>query len=216
MSIAALSWRIPKENPIVPVNSSKKEKNEDIKNKNTIIENNTPNSLEKSSIFNLVPTNEVVSIDNSMKTKQFYQLWLNLFLNITCGIGIISVAKTMINDVYSVDASYAAAYVSALSISNLAGRFIWANASDYLGRKQTYGLFFATGIPLYASIPFTSQFFGVSDGIAGLVCFSGATLTLLSYYGAGFSCGPGFVADLFGAKNAGAINGRLLTAWSGN
>jgi hypothetical protein len=38
---------------------------------------------------------------------------------------------------------------------------------------------------------------------------------VLSIYGGGFVTGPAYLADMFGTKFAGAIHGRLLTAWSG-
>ena len=32
--------------------------------------------------------------------------------------------------------------VSLISIFNAAGRFLWASASDYIGRRNTYTVFF--------------------------------------------------------------------------
>ena len=37
------------------------------------------------------------------------------------------------------------------------GRFFWASASDYLGRKRTYAIFFGAGMLLYLSIPWIAQ-----------------------------------------------------------
>ena len=40
-----------------------------------------------------------------------------------------------------------------ISVFNMLGRFFWASSSDYLGRRNTYSIFFALGIVLYLSIP---------------------------------------------------------------
>ena len=50
--------------------------------------------------------------------------------------------------------AFAATYVVMISAFNMVGRFIWASASDYLGRRNTYWIFFLLGIALYLSVPF--------------------------------------------------------------
>ncbi len=100
-----------------------------------------------------------VDIDQALTTPQFYQLWIMLCLNVTAGIGVLAVAKTMLTEVFGttlpaiVDKDFAAQYVLWASVFNMTGRFGWASASDYLGRKSTYTIFFALGSVLYLSIP---------------------------------------------------------------
>ncbi len=48
-----------------------------------------------------------------------------------------------------VDAGFAATYVMMISVFNMLGRFFWASTSDYIGRRNTYWIFFALGIALY-------------------------------------------------------------------
>ena len=54
-----------------------------------------------------------VDIDQALKTPQFYQLWIVLCLNVTAGIGVIGVARTMMTDIFGstlpgiVDTSFA-------------------------------------------------------------------------------------------------------------
>ncbi|CAD7945557.1 unnamed protein product [Amoebophrya sp. A120] len=47
-----------------------------------------------------------------------------------------------------------------------------------------------------------------------LLAYCGFTCMLMSFYGGQFSVLPSYVADLFSEKHAGAIHGRILTAWS--
>ena len=70
-----------------------------------------------------------------------------------------------------VDTAFAATYVVMISAFNMVGRFIWASASDYIGRRNTYWIFFLLGIVLYLSIPFSAQQVSASPSIVWLVYF---------------------------------------------
>ena len=161
-----------------------------------------------------------VDIDQALKTPQFYQLWIVLCLNVTAGIGVLGVARTMITEIFGsslpqiVDTSFAATYVVMISAFNMVGRFIWASASDYVGRRNTYWIFFVLGIVLYLSIPFAAAQVSVNPSVVWLVYFYAATMIIFTMYGGGFATIPAYLADIFGAKYVGGIHGRLLTAWS--
>jgi MFS family permease len=150
-----------------------------------------------------------VAVDEAFKTRQFWQLWLVLCMNVTAGIGILETASPMIQEMFPghVTAATAGGFVGLLSIFNMAGRFIWSSTSDYIGRRNTYMIFFTLGIVLYASIP--------SIGHVGSVpLFVAVAVILLSMYGGGFATIPAYLKDVFGTMHVGAIHGRLLTAWS--
>src|SRR6202034_4153003 len=106
-----------------------------------------------------------------------------------------------------VTAAAAGGFVGLLSIFNMAGRFFWASTSDYIGRKNTYFIFFALGFVLYALVPY----FGSAGNLALFVlCFG----VILSMYGGGFATVPAYLRDMFGTRYVGAIHGLLITAWS--
>lgn len=165
-------------------------------------------------------TEHDVHIDEALKTPQFWQLWLMLCLNVTAGIGVIAVAKTMMKDIFGgvlpdiVNLEFAATYVLMISVFNMGGRFFWASISDYIGRKNTYFIFFGLGTLLYASIPFAAQAVSVAPSITWLVMFYAATMLIFTMYGGAFATIPAYLADIFGTKYVGGIHGRLLTAWS--
>jgi MFS family permease len=94
-----------------------------------------------------------------------------------------------------------------MSLFNMGGRFCWATFSDYIGRKNTYAVFFLLGIALYICVPTTGKVGSVSLFV---LCF----LIIISMYGGGFSTIPAYLRDVFGTMHVGAIHGRLLTAWS--
>ncbi len=165
-------------------------------------------------------TTHNVDIDQALKTPQFYQLWIVLCLNVTAGIGVLGVARTMITEIFGsslpqvVDTTFAATYVVMISAFNMVGRFIWASASDYIGRRNTYWVFFVLGILLYLSIPWTAQQVSVSPSVVWLIYFYAATMIIFTMYGGGFATIPAYLADIFGTRFVGGIHGRLLTAWS--
>jgi MFS family permease len=152
-----------------------------------------------------------VDVNTAIKTPQFYFLWLVLALNVTAGIGILEQASPMIQDLFhgQVTPAAAAGFVGVLSIFNMAGRFIWASCSDFLGRKPTYMIFFALGAVLYSLLPYTGT--QHLDSVALFVIVAGV---LISMYGGGFATIPAYLRDMYGAYNVSAIHGRLLTAWS--
>ena len=165
-------------------------------------------------------SNNEVHIDEALKTRQFYQLWIVLCFNVTAGIGVLSVARTMMTEIFGttlpaiVDGAFAATYVVMISAFNMVGRFFWASISDFLGRKTTYWIFFALGIALYLSIPYSARQVSVSPAVVWLVYFYAATMIIFTMYGGAFATIPAYLADLFGTRYVGGIHGRLLTAWS--
>ena len=159
-------------------------------------------------------TQNNVHIDQAIKTRQFWLLWIVLCFNVTAGIGVIGVAKTMINEIFGdlviVTAAFAGTYVLMISVFNMVGRFFWASTSDFIGRKNTYHCFFVLGTILYCTIPFWSGM----GGTTALIGFYIATMIIFTMYGGGFATIPAYLADIFGTMHVGGIHGRLLTAWS--
>ncbi|HQT64889.1 MAG: MFS transporter [Acidocella sp. 20-57-95] len=164
--------------------------------------------VPKASASRLV-TSGTVDVGTALRTPQFYLLWMVLFLNVTAGIGVISQASPMIQEMFKgqVTAITAAGFVGLLSLFNMGGRFFWASTSDKIGRKATYFIFFLLGVVLYASIPSIARL----GSIAGFVLCYGI---ILSMYGGGFSTIPAYLKDMFGTRHVGAIHGCLLVAWS--
>lgn len=165
-------------------------------------------------------TRHHVDIDEALKTPQFYLIWIVLCFNVTAGIGVLGVAKTMMSDIFGralpelVDGAFAATYVLMISAFNMVGRFAWASLSDTIGRKRVYTVFFALGIALYLVVPWCAAAAGGEHALAALVAFYATTMIIFTMYGGGFATIPAYLADVFGTKFVGGIHGRTLTAWS--
>jgi MFS family permease len=152
-----------------------------------------------------------VAVTQAWRTPQFWLLWIMLFVNVTAGIGILEQAAPMIQDLFKGGISPAAAvgFVGILSIFNMAGRFLWASVSDFIGRKATYFTFFVLGAVLYFFLPLTRQ-----DHLNSVPLFVAIAALVISMYGGGFATIPAYLKDLFGGYHVSAIHGRVLTAWS--
>ena len=150
-----------------------------------------------------------VHVDVALRTKPFWLLWAVLCLNVTAGIGVLGQASPMIQEMFpsAISPAAAAGFVGLLSIANMAGRFIWSSASDYIGRRNTYTVYFALGAVLYGLVPSAGH-------MQNVVLFVLAYAVIISMYGGGFATIPAYLRDVFGVMHVGAIHGRLLTAWS--
>jgi MFS family permease len=154
-------------------------------------------------------TSAQVEVGTAFKTPQFWLLWIVLCMNVSAGIGVLSQASAMSQEMFParITAAAAAGFVGLLSLANMIGRFFWSSLSDAIGRKTTYAIFFTLGALLYAVIPTTGTMGSIALFVLGYAI-------ILSMYGGGFATIPAYLRDLFGTMQVGAIHGRLLTAWS--
>ncbi|WP_223551599.1 OFA family MFS transporter [Aestuariivivens sp. NBU2969] len=149
---------------------------------------------------------DMANIDASeaLKTTRFYYIWLMMFINIACGIAIISAASPMMQEKLNYSPMEAAAIVGLIGVFNGLGRILWSSLSDYLGRANTYIVFFVFQILAFYFLP------KITMELSFLVIL----FTVITMYGGGFATLPAFLGDLFGTKQLGAIHGLVLTAWA--
>lgn len=158
---------------------------------------------------------------NVLKTRQFWLLWTALVCQAGSAYSIIGGAKTLMTDIYSVSyplivtSSFAAMFVSMISAFNLSGRLAWGGVSDKIGRKRTFDLLFALGIPFYLGIPFSAHLLetgGMEQStIMPLALFYASVCLTITCFGGGAAISPAYVSDLFGPKYAAANAGQLLS-----
>lgn len=139
----------------------------------------------------------------SLNSPRFYYIWIMMFINIACGIAIISAASPMMQEKLDYTPMQAAAIVGFIGVFNGLGRITWSTLSDYLGRANTFILFFAFQILAFYFLPKI----GV-ESVFLIILF-----TVITMYGGGFAMLPAFLGDLFGTKQLGAIHGMVLAAW---
>lgn len=160
----------------------------------------TRTTKDKSTMY--VHTHGMLAND-AMKTWQFGALWWVFFINITCGIGLLSLASPMAQEAIGMTPTAAASLVGIIGIFNGGGRIAWSTISDYFGRAQTYILFFIIQIIAFYLLAETNS----------VLTFQILILLIITCYGGGFSCMPAYLADLYGIRQLSTIHGRILTAW---
>jgi MFS family permease len=167
-----------------------------------------------------------VHVSKAWKTRSFWYVWGALCMIVSAGLGVLSMASPMLQEIFGgrligVDlgidalnadqraqiAIVAVGFTGLLSLFNIGGRLFWAVLSDRVGRQKVYYCFFLLGIPLYALMPTF-----ISHG--NLVLFVTGFCVIMSMFGGAFAAVPAYLSDLFGPEMVGAIQGRVLTAWS--
>jgi MFS transporter, OFA family, oxalate/formate antiporter len=143
------------------------------------------------------------TLGESLKSWQWWVLWLLLFLNTSAGISIISQESPMFQEITGASALIAASMVGIASIGNAFGRVFWAWVSDLVTRRMTFVIMFVIQIGLF-------WFFTNIHAVLPIVIVA---FLILMCYGGGFGTMPAFAADYFGPRNVGPIYGLMLTAW---
>jgi OFA family oxalate/formate antiporter-like MFS transporter len=140
----------------------------------------------------------------ALKTRRFYYIWIMMFINITCGIAIIAAASPMMQEKLAYTPMQAATVVGLIGVFNGFGRILWSGLSDFLGRPNTYVIFFAFQVLAFYFLP----------QIGTELLFLMILFTVITMYGGGFATLPAFLGDLFGTKQLGAIHGMVLAGWA--
>ena len=144
------------------------------------------------------------SIKKTILNPYFILIWLIFFLNISAGLALISVASPMLKSL-SVTPKIIAIIVSIMGIFNGVGRLIFSAISDRLKSRCVIYLIIsclAYAISVLAQIKTNNVLVPV------------ALIVVSACYGAGFSCLPSLLSDIFGMENISKIHGITLTAWA--
>lgn len=145
-----------------------------------------------------------ITSKEALHSRRFYYIWIMMFINITCGIAIIAAASPMMQEKLGYTPMQAATAVGLIGVFNGLGRFLWSGLSDYLGRANTYVIFFGFQILAFYFLP----------QITVEIMFLTLLFTVITMYGGGFATLPAFLGDLFGTKQLGAIHGLVLASWA--
>lgn len=137
-----------------------------------------------------------------LRDRYFHRCWLFMFLNISCGLCLIPLAKQMMkNPVVGYTEGLIGTIIILCGLMNGGGRFLFAWWSDKLARRTNILL-----ILLSISVGImTASFWAPAIGLALLV--------INACYGAGFSVIPAILSDHFGMTDISKIHGAVLSAW---
>ncbi len=139
---------------------------------------------------------------------KFIGIWLVFYINITCGLALISHEKEIFTAVGL--GSVAALLCTLTGFFNAAGRLGYSTIGDHLNDRNTiYKIILISELLFTAIALFTGA---VSSGIAFL-CVALLIVVNLGY-GGGFSNLPTLLSDVYGMGKISSIHGIALSAWA--
>lgn len=142
-----------------------------------------------------------------LTNKTFIGIWLMFYINITCGLALISQEKGILAFI----GFGAIGLVSSLTaIFNAGGRIAFSSWGDRLkDRNSIYKIIFISSIVI---ILCTVIFDGINNSMAILII---ALLCIVNAgYGGGFSSLPPLLSDRFGIDSISTVHGLALSAWA--
>lgn len=142
-----------------------------------------------------------------LKNKTFIGIWLMFYINITCGLALISQEKGILAFI----GFGAIGLVSSLTaVFNAGGRIFFSSLGDRLkDRNSVYKVIFISSISVFL---LTIVFDGLNNSIAILII---AMLCVINAgYGGGFSSLPPLLSDRFGIDSISTVHGLALSAWA--
>ena len=139
---------------------------------------------------------------------RFIGIWLVFYINITCGLALISHEKNIYAAVGL--GGIAALLCTVTGLFNALGRLGYSSIGDKLKDRNTiYKIILATEIVLTAIALFT----GAISGSIAVICVALMIIVNLGY-GGGFSNLPTLLSDVYGMGKISSIHGIALSAWA--
>ncbi|MDE5581540.1 MAG: OFA family MFS transporter [Treponemataceae bacterium] len=157
----------------------------------------------KNKAFDVIKTNPIM----------FAGIWIMFYINITCGLALISQEKVIIKCVGL--ASYAGILASITAIFNAGGRLGFSAWSDKLKDRNTiFKLILLLSIVFTALVIFTGGIANRGENKIALALVLILLFVVNAGYGGGFSNMPTLLSDRYGMGNISAIYGIMLSAWA--
>lgn len=154
-----------------------------------------------------------MTVIKSRKLKNYIGIWLMFYINITCGLALISQEKMIIKCLGL--ASFVGIISTVSAVFNAGGRLGFSAWGDKMKDRNTiYKMIFIISIFLTGLVIVTN---GITNG-AGNIALAILVLVLIMMvnagYGGGFSNVPTLLSDHYGMSNISAIHGITLSAWA--
>lgn len=153
-------------------------------------------------------TNNTFKVTTMFKNKTFIGIWLIFYINIHCGLMLITYEKQLLNEKFAglaILATIVSVVPSVTAICNAVGRIGYSTLSDKLKDRSTiYLIIFISCIVVTTLTEFISARF-----------LTIALLMIINLgYGGGFSVLPALLDSRFGMENISKIHGLALSAWA--
>lgn len=156
------------------------------------------------------------SIMQILKTRpltNYIGIWLMFYLNITCGLALISQEKMIVKCIGLAGVVGIISTVSA--IFNAGGRLGFSAWADSMKDRNTiYKMIFILSIAFTGAVLLSNGIKSGEGNILLVVLVLGLLFVVNAGYGGGFSNVPTLLSDHYGMGSISAIHGITLSAWA--
>ena len=157
--------------------------------------------------------NGIIAVIKTRPIKNYVGIWLMFYINITCGLALLSQEKAIVK---CIGLASAAALVSTLSaVFNAGGRLFFSGIGDHTKDRNTiYKLIFILSIAFNALVLITG---GIGNGAENKLSAALVLLLIMvinAGYGGGFANVPPLLSDHYGMGSISTLHGITLSAWA--
>ena len=144
------------------------------------------------------------------KPGVFIGIWLMFYINITCGLALISQEKMIFKCI-----GLAGILSSVTAVCNAAGRLGLSAMADKMKNRNTiYKIIFIASIFFTGLVVLTKGITNMGETTILMVLVLALLFIVNAGYGGGFSNVPTLLSDHYGMESISAIHGIVLSAWA--
>ena len=155
----------------------------------------------------------ILAVIKTRPVANYIGIWLMFYINITCGLALISQEKMIVKCIGLAGAVGIISTVSA--VFNAGGRLGFSAWADTMKDRNTiYKLIFILSIIFTALVMVTG---GIKNGQGNMllvILVLGLIFVVNAGYGGGFSNVPTLLSDHYGMGSISALHGITLSAWA--
>ena len=161
-------------------------------------------ATEKKSIMSVIKTRPILN---------YVGIWLMFYLNITCGLMLISQEKMIVKCIGLASVVGVISTISA--IFNAGGRLGYSAAGDKCKDRNTiYKIIFILSLVFTIIVIATNSVVNGANNSIFAILVIVLIMVVNAGYGGGFSNVPTLLSDHYGMSNISAIHGITLSAWA--
>ena len=155
----------------------------------------------------------VIATINKEPVVSYIAIWLMFYINITCGLALISQEKMIVK---CIGLAGSVGLISTISaVFNAGGRLGFSAWADHMKDRNTvYKLIFILSILFTGIVYFTRGIENGAENIILIICVLALIFFVNAGYGGGFSNIPTLLSDHYGMGAISAIHGITLSAWA--
>ncbi len=155
----------------------------------------------------------ILAVIKSKPIANYIGIWLMFYINITCGLALISQEKMIVKCIGLAGAVGVISTVSA--VFNAGGRLGFSAWADTMKDRNTvYKLIFVLSIAFTGLVLLTGGIKNGEGNIPLIILVLGLIFVVNAGYGGGFSNVPTLLSDHYGMGSISAIHGITLSAWA--